>query len=67
MPKKGTTNLARYQRKAAWVMLGIIAPEFVVYTAWAQWYFARKLLVDINRVMDEKMVCLVAYTPACGD
>ena len=33
-----------YCRRARWVLLGLLAPELVVYTAWMQWESARKLV-----------------------
>ncbi|KAK0631496.1 hypothetical protein B0T14DRAFT_417357, partial [Immersiella caudata] len=32
-----------FSSKAKWVLIGMFAPEFVVYTAWSQWRSARKL------------------------
>ncbi|KAK0649662.1 hypothetical protein B0T16DRAFT_492250 [Cercophora newfieldiana] len=34
---------ATFSRKATWVLIGMFAPEFVVYSAWSQWRTARKL------------------------
>jgi hypothetical protein len=53
VPKENTPSLARYRKKAVWVVLGIIAPEFVVYAAWAQWNSARTLRTKINEIIDE--------------
>ncbi|PQE18169.1 major facilitator superfamily protein [Rutstroemia sp. NJR-2017a BBW] len=52
VPKGNTSSLAQHTRKASWVVLGIIAPEFVVYAAWTQWNSARKLKAKINEIID---------------
>ncbi|KAF8865240.1 hypothetical protein BDZ45DRAFT_612349 [Acephala macrosclerotiorum] len=37
-------------RKAKWVLIGIFAPEIVLYTALQQWLSARRLLHALNRM-----------------
>ncbi|KAK0616740.1 hypothetical protein B0T14DRAFT_568320 [Immersiella caudata] len=38
-----------FPRKLAWVLIGIFAPELVVYTAWSQWRAARRLTDDVAK------------------
>lgn len=37
-------------RKTKWVLIGIFAPEVVLYTALQQWWSARRLLNPLNRM-----------------
>jgi hypothetical protein len=38
-----------YCRRARWVLLGLLAPELVVYTAWMQWESARVFVKKVNK------------------
>jgi hypothetical protein len=38
-----------YYRRIRWVLLGLLAPELVVYTAWMQWESARVFVKKVNR------------------
>lgn len=44
VPPHGEGKVARFLRKAKWVVCGLFAPEVTVYTAWNQFSEARKLL-----------------------
>ncbi|KAI4201378.1 MAG: hypothetical protein LQ350_003297 [Teloschistes chrysophthalmus] len=41
-----------YWRKTIWVIIGIFAPEIVIYTAWSQWNSARKLTAKVAKLLD---------------
>jgi hypothetical protein len=41
-----------YCRRARWVLLGLLAPELVVYTAWMQWESARVFKLVANKYMN---------------
>ena len=56
IPKQGTTRFQLYWRKAEWVLVGVLAPEFVVYTAWGQWNSARILTASVERIFDDKVI-----------
>ena len=62
IPKKGTTKRLVYVKKTAWVILGILAPELVLYTAWSQWYSAKKLTARVKRTLDD-MVSIPKFFP----
>jgi hypothetical protein len=40
-------------RKLKWVLLGLLAPELVVYTAWRQWSSAQELTREMQRILVE--------------
>ncbi|KAI5796003.1 hypothetical protein FPQ18DRAFT_423319 [Pyronema domesticum] len=68
-------------RKLKWMLIALIAPEIVLYTAWAQFYSARSLCKELNEHVklddyDLMMGCDIAMggfvtgqpdTPAQGD
>ena len=56
IPEDGTTKPQLYQTKALWVVLGMLAPELVLYTAWSQWYSARKLTARVKRTLDDMVI-----------
>ena len=62
IPKNGTTKLQLYKVKTQWVVLGIVVPEVVLYTAWSQWYSAKKLTAKVMRTFDD-MVILPKSSP----
>ena len=62
IPKKGTTKLLLYAKKTGWVILGILAPELVLYTTWSQWYSAKKLTARVKRTLDD-MVSIPKFFP----
>lgn len=35
--------------------MGILAPEIVTYAAWIQWNAARRLTVDMNKLIDKEV------------
>ncbi|TVY82104.1 hypothetical protein LSUE1_G004253 [Lachnellula suecica] len=41
-------------RRAKWVLLGLLAPELVVYTAWRQWSSAHEMTRNIHELWDEQ-------------
>ena len=56
VPKNGTTKLQLYGKKTGWVVLGVLAPELVLYTAWSQWYSATKLTARVKRILDDGVI-----------
>ena len=55
IPSPGSSTSAIYMKKTWWVLLGIFAPELVVYTAWGQWNSARKLTARIGEILQEQV------------
>jgi len=43
-----------YRRKIKWVVIALLAPELLVFTAFQQWLAARKFLRELKRVQDER-------------
>ena len=37
-------------------MVGIFAPELIVYIAWRQWQSARELTREINLILDKQVI-----------
>ena len=58
VPSQGSTPFEFLWTRTKWVLAGIIAPEFVVYTAWRQWSSARQLNKQLNQSRKERAVSL---------
>jgi hypothetical protein len=43
-------------RKVKWVFIAIFAPEFVLYSAWQQFYQAQKLYDELNRLASDERI-----------
>lgn len=50
VPSRREGRKAQYLRKAKWATIAIFAPEVVLYTAWQQWWTARKLCKKLSSV-----------------
>lgn len=50
VPKQNNTFWDRFKTKALWVIIGVLAPELVVYNAWIQYSSAKYLLQEIQRL-----------------
>jgi hypothetical protein len=48
VPKQNATLWERFKTKTLWVIVGIFAPEIVVYVAWVQYSSAKYLLKTIQ-------------------
>ena len=55
LPSPESSTSAVYMEKTWWVLLGIFAPELVVYTAWGQWNSARRLTTRIKETLQEQV------------
>jgi hypothetical protein len=49
-----TTRGVRFILNLRWVLLGIVAPELFAYTGWKQWDSARKLTLEVNRMLENE-------------
>jgi len=47
VPRPGT-RWNHYTRKGAWMLIALVAPEVVLFTAWLQWTSARRFCRDLN-------------------
>ncbi|KAK2786288.1 hypothetical protein FQN52_007879 [Onygenales sp. PD_12] len=43
-----------YLRRTGWVIMGLLAPELVVYTAWRQWSSAKELTRQMEELLEER-------------
>jgi hypothetical protein len=59
VPKQGSTYSDFLWTRTKWVMVGILAPELVVYTAWRQWTSARHLNTELTKSKGERAVSMV--------
>lgn len=55
VPRPCESAMQRIREKLKWVLMGIFAPELVVYVAWAQWYTAATLTTEIQAILDKVM------------
>ncbi len=53
-PKQHTSASGHYMRKTRWVLIGLFAPEMVVYVAWRQYKSAALLTKAMNEVFDKE-------------
>ena len=49
---RGTSWQLRYMKTVGWAMLGMFAPEFVLWRAITQWRVARKLSKERNKCLE---------------
>jgi hypothetical protein len=50
VPPHGEDQHRQWCRKAKWVILAIFAPELAVFTAWQQFYWAKRLLSSLRNI-----------------
>ncbi|KAM0562393.1 hypothetical protein ACHAPJ_002083 [Fusarium lateritium] len=53
IPPKGNTVTQYWLRVLRWVLLGILAPELVLWAAWRQWKSAKLLTAEMQKVLKE--------------
>jgi hypothetical protein len=54
IPRKGEGNCRVLTRELQWCVLGLFAPELILYTAWRQLASARQLCVEIKDKMSKQ-------------
>ncbi|KAK6532648.1 hypothetical protein TWF281_006829 [Arthrobotrys megalospora] len=54
IPPKHDQPSTYWLRVIRWVLLGVLAPELVLWAAWRQWSSARILTSEINRILEEE-------------
>jgi hypothetical protein len=52
LPSTNDTEWGKTLRRATWVLVGIVAPEYVAFVAIRQWYEVRWLQKEIIRIME---------------
>ena len=52
VPEHGTVN-RQWLRKSKWLLLGLVAPEILVYVAWRQRREAKNLLQDVRKCLGQ--------------
>jgi hypothetical protein len=62
LPRSDATTFSKYLTKAKWVLLGVFAPEVVVFVAWSQSEHAKHLSTELNRIFADR----VRGPPAVG-
>jgi hypothetical protein len=50
VPRKGENNIRVLIREFKWCIIGLFAPELILYTAWRQLASARQLRYEINSI-----------------
>ena len=50
------TKYDQTRRRLGWLILGIIAPEMVTFTAWDQYREAKKLFVDVRNDLGQDVI-----------
>jgi hypothetical protein len=56
VPPPNDTKLTFWLRKTKWVAIAIFGPELVVYTAFEQWFLAKKFMKAINEAAAKSKV-----------
>ena len=55
IPESSASAWTIYLRKAKWVLVGMFAPEIVVWVAWCQRVKARKLQRQVQALWDKQV------------
>ena len=55
VPRKGERLWPYYRRKAKWVLIAILTPEIALFTAYTQFFTARKLYKELNSLLDKQV------------
>lgn len=52
----GVSRVSLSLQKFLWALVGIFAPELIVYIAWRQWQSAKELTREINLILDRQVI-----------
>lgn len=58
VPRKGDSNVRVLIRECKWCIIGLFAPELLLYTAWRQLASARQLRYEINGLRETALESL---------
>jgi hypothetical protein len=56
VPRKAERNYRTLLRELQWCVLGLFAPELILYTAWRQLASARQLRLEVEQLRSEEQV-----------
>ena len=54
IPPRGEPPIRQWLRKTNWVIIAILATEVVLYSAWQQYYIARRFSREMNKISREQ-------------
>ncbi|RPB21473.1 hypothetical protein L211DRAFT_869976 [Terfezia boudieri ATCC MYA-4762] len=54
IPPSDLSSFQWYLKKAKWLLMGILAPELVAFTAWDQWREAKELTARVNEIFQNR-------------
>lgn len=49
VPAQGESQAGQFYRKMGWVLTAIFAPELAAFTAWQQWWWAKRVCFELNK------------------
>jgi hypothetical protein len=55
IPPEKATKRQKFMKKAKWVLIGMFAPELVVFVAWCQLQQALQLSKDLQPIFEEQV------------
>jgi hypothetical protein len=55
IPRSDATRFSKNLTKAKWVLLGVFAPELVVFIAWSQSEHAKLLSKELNKIFADRV------------
>ena len=65
VPRKGDSNLRVLLREFKWCVIGLFAPELILYTAWRQLASARQLCNEINKIKRDSRIEVATNDKVC--
>ena len=54
VPAPKESSLKRLGRKTLWVIMGVLAPEFVLFTAFSQWRVTTNATREWNKILERQ-------------
>ena len=61
VPAQNSTRTRPALQRLKWVLMGLLAPELVVYTAWDQWISAKRLTKEMQ-LLRRKVLLFFRFT-----
>jgi hypothetical protein len=55
IPRKGDRTFQILMREFRWCVIGLFAPELILYAAWRQLASARQICVEVNKAKDARI------------
>lgn len=66
VPRKGEHQFRTLLRELQWCVIGLFAPELILYTAWRQLASARQLCAEMNKARRGVCAEAVEHDKVCG-